>query len=98
MRHRGPRGGLRSDPCVESFRVDEAARARRPDMLTLADAQHLGACTVYRDVTWRGGARALTPTFYVLDDAPQLATADDGGPDYTFFWYRGARPAESGGL
>ncbi len=67
-------------------------------MLTLADAQHLGACTVYRDVTWRDGTRALTPTFYVLDDAPHLATADDGGPDYTFFWYRGARPAESGGL
>lgn len=67
-------------------------------MLTLADARHLIDVTVFRDVSWAGGARALTPTFYLLSDAPALATSDDGGPAYAFYWYRGTAPPDAGGL
>jgi len=67
-------------------------------MLTVADARHLSNATVFRDVTWAGADRNLTSTFYVLLDAPALATSADGGPAYSFFWYRGASPPSAGGL
>jgi hypothetical protein len=67
-------------------------------VLTLADSRRLADCAVFRDVTWGQGERSLTATFYVLGDAPRLSVAADGGPGYQFFWYRGASPAQSGGL
>lgn len=67
-------------------------------MLTLADSRHLTDVTVFRDVAWGAGSRALTSTFYLLSDAPALALAEDGGPAYAVFCFRGATPAASGGL
>lgn len=67
-------------------------------MLTFADARQLTGFTVFRDVSWSAGARTLTSTFYALRDTPALAVADDGGPAYAFYWYRGAAPPDAGGL
>ena len=67
-------------------------------MLTLADSRELDGASVYRDVSWAGGSRSLTSTFYVLGSAPALAAASDGSPGYQFYLYRGVPHGESGGL
>ena len=86
---------IRANPCVNTGKA-HAVGEREARMLTLADARHLTDVTVFRDVSWAGGARALTPTFYLLSDAPALATSDDGGPAYAFYWYRGTAPPDGG--
>jgi hypothetical protein len=77
-------------------------------MLTLTDNVRMGAFTVFRDVSFEGGSRALTSTFYALPDAPRLALDGDGGPAFRFWWYRrtldpaalaaGGDAARAGGL
>src|SRR6266849_6424161 len=57
-------------------------------MLTLTDNVRMGVFTVFRDVSFESGARALTSTFYALPDTPRLALDDDGGPAFRFWWYR----------
>jgi hypothetical protein len=73
-------------------------------MLTLAGSVRSGAFTVFRDVTFDRGVRALTSSFYVLPDAPRVAIDDDGGQAFRFWWYReppaadGAATVRAGGL
>jgi hypothetical protein len=75
-------------------------------MLTLAGSVRSGSFTVFRDVTFDRGVRALTSSFYVLPDAPRLSIDGDGGPAFRFWWYRqslsapadGAVAARAGGL
>lgn len=64
-------------------------------VLTLADSRAVPEGTIYRDVSWTSGARGVTSTFYVLLDEPTLATADDGRPEFEFYWFRGD-PGTSG--
>ncbi|GEM_PF-4032173 len=65
-------------------------------MLTLADSRRVGQATVYRDVSWADGSRALTSRYYVLPDEPALA-ATDRAAGYTFYRYRGAPGSAVGG-
>ena len=68
-------------------------------MLTLSGSQQVDDVTVYRDVSWADGSRALTDTFYASCDSPALVLAPDGRPDFQFYWYRGApASATAGGL
>jgi hypothetical protein len=63
-------------------------------MLTLAGSFRVGANTIYRDVEYRGGARAVSSKFYVLPDAPRVARDDNGGPAFRFLWYRALNSAD----
>jgi len=65
-------------------------------MLTLADARPIAGATVYRDVSWADGSRALTGRFYVLPDEPTLAVSDASSA-YTLYRYRGAPGSGVGG-
>lgn len=65
-------------------------------MLTLADSRRVGRATVYRDVSWADGSRALTSRFYVLPDDVALASTDRSA-GYTFYRYRGAPGSTEGG-
>jgi len=66
--------------------------------LTFADSRRVGRATVFRDVSWADGSRALTSLFHVLPDDLTLATAG-GSTGYTYYRYRGAPgSAEGGGL
>jgi hypothetical protein len=69
-------------------------------VLTLADATQVGQVLVYRDVTFPGGVRTLTSTFYALPVAPRLAVDRSGAPAWSLFLYRAAPgvAAQSGGL
>jgi len=65
-------------------------------VLTLAGSCRVAGATVYRDVSWVDGSRALTTQFWVLPDEPVLAgTAASSG--YTFYRYRGAPGTDDGG-
>lgn len=65
-------------------------------MLTLAGSCRVAGATVYRDVSWADGTRALTSRFYVLPDEPELARTDTSA-GYTFYRYRGAPGEHDGG-
>jgi hypothetical protein len=75
-------------------------------MLTLTDSVRLGGFTVFRDVSFAGGQRGTTSTFYALPDSPRLALDGDGGPAFRFWWYRrtldpgagSGDPVRAGGL
>ena len=58
-------------------------------MLTLSQSRRFGLCTVFRDVVYRDGKPVYGPIFYVLPDAPRLATDADGNPAFDFLWFRG---------
>ena len=57
-------------------------------MLTLSESLRLDRFTVYRDVVVAEGQRSYSSRFYVLPDAPRLATDDTGRPEFDFVWYR----------
>ncbi|MDM7853468.1 hypothetical protein [Cellulomonas alba] len=65
-------------------------------MLTLAGSSRVAGATVYRDVSWADGGRAVTSRFYVLPDELALA-ATPTSAGWTFYRYRGAPGTTDGG-
>jgi hypothetical protein len=68
-------------------------------MLSLAQPRRIEDLTVFRDSSYRDGARAFSPIFYCLPERPRLAVDEAGRPKFQFLWYRAA-PGQpgSGGL